>query len=193
LELGAEEFQAYLAVVEDAIDRLTQIVELLDEEEVPQDERDIDPAVRILDITQPPNDRLWRPTATAFDSLRDTGNLNLISDSQLRSELVNYFDTFEPFFLDLRLSASDARSRFLEILDKDFERFFTDEESVFRFGTSLRRLRIPPEDWPTDPELRNALFRYGRAITGTRIRALQGQDLVDQLRTSIEGHIESIF
>ena len=122
LELGAEELRLYEEAADSAYAQLARVVQALRDGVVPPDAlADADPELALTRLTSRPNDRLWRPTATAFDSLRDTGNLNLISDNGLRSELVDYHDTFEPYFLDIRLSASEARLRYIDVLETDFE------------------------------------------------------------------------
>jgi len=191
LELGLEELRLYEEMANRAYAQLARVVRILqDGLEVPDEFPDLDPEVIFLALTQRPNDRLWRPTATAFDSLRDTGNLNLVSDHELRSELVDYHDTYEPYFLDIRLSASEARSRYTDILDKDFD--LVPGPNFEAEPAPSRRLRVPLEDWPTDPDFQNVLIRYAERLHFARGIASDMQGTVTELQNRIADHIESI-
>ena len=191
LEIGIGEFRLYEEMADSVYAQLARIAL-----EVPDGiaQRDkfsgADPEASLIQLTTPPNDRLWRPTATAFDSLRDTGNLNLISDHELRTALVTYFDTTEPYFLDIRMLASDARSRYLEALGKDFE--LVPGPDFENAPVMRRRLRVSLEDWPTDPEFRNSLLYYAERVYRAGSLANDYQDVAEELRSEISNHIEVI-
>lgn len=182
LEIGERELQLY---VESAQDRHEHYLELLAFLQDPS-RRSAEDITRVVET---PSDRLWEPTATAFNSLRDTGRLDLIEDPELQYELLRYFDTFEPYFLTNRLFVSEQWGDFLTMRDGDFD-IVPDVD----YATSLqvrRELRVAPEIWPTDPKFAEALLLLDRSTVRARVLAESGIERLVELRQRIDRHLGS--
>jgi len=76
-------------------------------------------------------------------------------------------------------------------LDIGIEEFRLCEECADA-PTATRRLRVPREDWPTDPEFQNLLIAYAQSLYVARGYAIIGQDRVRDLQSRISDHIEAI-
>ena len=127
----------------------------------------LDPASQTKDVAAIPSIELrtwrWEPTSSAFDSLRDSGNLGLISNQELQSALLYYFDLIEPYFLGLRVSHSELVGDVDALLD-DFV-FVRPRPDYLVSGEVDRVMQVSMEEFVNDPELLETLIQLEGSAT----------------------------
>ena len=133
---------------------------------------------------------LWRTTQSAFISLRETGKLELISNDELRSELIEYFDNYEHYFQRMTEYHSRGKRRLVEALERDLEIIpHPDYRRTRGYSTVLR---VPPEDFPTHPDVLTALINLDLSAAERRGLVDKGVVKVTNLREAILKHLEMI-
>ena len=131
--------------------------------------------------------RLWAPTATAFNGARDNGDLVFVRDGSLRKKITNYFDTLEPYLLEIRQSFKTVERAFTAelrrvtrpVLAKDFLK--TDNVS--------RELDMDVGELAEDKEFREALILYHVRLGSLAQRTQFGRNELKKLRASIEDYL----
>jgi hypothetical protein len=183
LEIGEEEIELYLEVIQESLGEVKDLIVLLNREGVPSEEE-------ILMTADGFSDRLWQPTASAFNSLRETGKLDLITDAGLRRKIVEYFDTAEPYYYDIRLFHSERNDRLNSILDEDIK--YVPDSDFSESEGYHKALIVPPEQFPSDPDLVSLLISFKRSAEFAESRFLEGLKDIQDLREIINQHLETL-
>ena len=163
-----------------------QLVDLIDYLQSTE-KREVERLTKLADFN---SDYIWGPTQSAFISLRETGNLELISDDELLSELIDYFSNYEGYFHKMAQFHSQGRRELMEVLGGDFELVpDADYRETKAYSTFMR---IPLEEFPSHPDGLTEII-YTRESAAERRRLVEtGLIKVESLRAKILEHLDSI-
>lgn len=133
---------------------------------------------------------LWRPTSSSFDSMRDTGQLSLISSQVLQRALIEYFDTQEPYFLDRRVDYTAT----LETVNGIYNEYFNsvpnpDFQDSFEFR---QELKVSAQDFLGSPELMDELIVFVNRGRSMEEQAIGYIDRLEILEQAILDHLATL-
>ena len=131
--------------------------------------------------------RNWFPTATSFDSARESGDIKHIRDKTLRRQIILFFEGLGPYHLGLRRSLHELEEEFLDLLRA--ETTPRPSEDFFTGGVVLRELAVDPLEFPQNPELRERLLRNYRVLGVALNEVDEGRSQLEQLRTAINAYL----
>lgn len=137
-------------------------------------------------IRQASYGRIWTPATAAFESIRDSGKLDLISDSELRSQISNYFSGWNSYFKSLADDYGKAVDAFLASGNADVVMVPDVGNDGIRYRRTLAR---PMAEIPTNPEFRALLGRSGNFSRFLLTRIDRAEELRVELLTSLEQHL----
>jgi len=129
---------------------------------------------------------VWISSGSAYWGLRDSGRLGLIRDEQLRAGIVDYYDGWSPYLLELMARLQQARDELVRSAILDFVAVPTgprmEDPFVFELVTPLQGL-------PSNPELRGQLGYLGRWTwwVGGRLQIAIRRNA--EMISSVSGHL----
>lgn len=155
----------------------------------------LDPASLAKQVSDIPDVALrawqWEPTSTAFDSMRDSGNMGLISDQELQSALLFYFDLLEPYFYTNRLGHTDLVRDVNRMLDQLI--IIRPRADYLESGEVDQVLSVTMEEFVSEPDLLEALILLESSGTeGLVEQAELGIERLNQLEELINTHLETL-
>ena len=132
----------------------------------------------------------WRPNASTYTGLRESGRIYLLSDSELVERLFDYYE-FGEFVGTVYVSLRTNRERFIEDSLVDFYDTPADEILIDEITIQLKRHLVKPlEDIPRAPEFIGSLGRLMRSLNQSARRldaiAARNLELQEFIRTRIE-------
>ena len=176
---------SYESYIEFLVMQQEQVVDLIDYLQTPEKLE----SERLLKLADFGYDVLWGPSQSAFISMRETGKLELISDDQLRFEVIEYFDNFEAYFHRMVEYHTQGRRHLNKILRKDFELIPNADYLESKDYRTVMRVR--PEEFPSHPEALKEMIYMLESATERQGLAKKGLTKVDNLRDQILVHLES--
>ncbi|MEZ5489987.1 MAG: hypothetical protein R3F50_06665 [Gammaproteobacteria bacterium] len=133
--------------------------------------------------------RLWQPASTTYEGLRSSGNLNLLTDPELLSSIIRYYDANNTSLNILINDMRDARDSFLLVLGRDIHFLATDEFS--NDTASLKVNIVPPiENMPRHPEFYAHYGSYAYRVSVLRIRLEGKLDFNSRLHDDVRKRIQ---
>lgn len=129
--------------------------------------------------------RIWTPATAAFDGLRDSGKLDLVSDPSLRGQLSNYFGGWRYYFKNLADEYSLSVDQFIDAGGQDIILVPSEVEDGLRYRPKLIGTI---EEFPKDPHYRSYLGRSGSFSLFMLSRIARAEELRMELQHALQYH-----
>ena len=183
IEIGRAEYDMLIGTAEQRIEQALAYIAFLQRNPAPT-KTEIENTVLELDSW------LWRPTSSSFNSLRDSGELNLVTSQSVQRLLIQYFDTAEPYMLDLR----ERDSAFInDTRDSYFSMFSKHPAQDFRNTLQTQNeLIVPVEEFLNKPELMNSLITVVSSGSQLLMMANRGKGGLVLLEETILDHLSTL-
>ncbi len=132
----------------------------------------------------------WRPNASTYTGLRESGRIYLLSDSELVERLFDYYE-FGEYVGTVFTRLNSSRERFLEDSLTDFYDTPSDEPLINEVTIQLnRQVAKPLEDIPRNPEFIGSLGRLMRSLNQSARRlediAARNIELQEFIKTRLD-------
>ena len=132
----------------------------------------------------------WRPNASTYTGLRESGRIYLLSDSELVERLFDYYE-FGEYVGTVFTRLNSSRDRFLEDSLTDFYDTPSDETLIGEVTIQLeRQVTKPLEDIPRNPKFIGSLGHLLRSLNQSARRleniAARNLELQELIRTRLD-------
>jgi hypothetical protein len=132
---------------------------------------------------------LYQPVRSGYLGLRDSGDLTLILDRDLRQGVVHYYEVTQPYMLQFDSRYWPTRDAFVEVATRDVLLVGdTSAKEIFPsgFGYELRR---PWREFSRDFEFRNRLMHFGAYASNWGVRIGQVLERNRELRDRVTEYL----
>ena len=134
----------------------------------------------------------WQITANTFQSLRENGQLHIISDADLQKALLAYYDDNEPYLADIARSLLDVRNEFAEeaMPDMYLDMVFRDNDIDDR--QLVARIDGPLDQIPTSPRFMARLAQFAFVLRLNINTVSQQTEEAKKLVDSVNQHLRQL-
>lgn len=132
---------------------------------------------------------LYQPVRSGYLGLRDSGDLTLILDRDLRQGVVRYYEVTQPYMLQFDSRYWPTRDAFVEVATRDILLVGdTSAEEIFPSGFSYE-FRRPWREFSRGFEFRNRLMHLGAYASNWGVRIDQVLERNRELRDRVTEYL----
>ena len=183
LEISEQGLKEYIERIQDQQAQASSLITFLQQADIPSEKEILEHSKDFLDWH-------WRPKTSAFNSLRETGKLDLITNTELQSIIVSHFEGMVPYWLENRLEHSERVDHINDLISQDIK--YVPDPDFASSGNYHRALVVPPDIFPSDPNFVHRILDFRRSVTHMETRFQFGVSVVQRLRERIESHLETL-